>query len=180
MPYAAPPKRPKKCNTAMAPPQAVDTPAAAAGSVELTSLLYMQRGGAGAGATYGWEFIQELLLLLGGSVPPLDYPNGQELGHRAPLPAALPPSRSDKEDRGQRLWRRRRWKRSMSSHRVTPPPNRVPPLAFPSVARAQPMEEQLVLLMKEASGLELRRCRPRASSLSRILSLYREREEEKR
>ncbi|BAS88705.1 Os04g0348200 [Oryza sativa Japonica Group] len=49
MPYAAPPKRPKKCNTAMAPPQAVDTPATAAGGVELTSLLYMQRGGAGVG-----------------------------------------------------------------------------------------------------------------------------------
>uniref|UniRef100_A0A0E0DCR6 AP2/ERF domain-containing protein n=1 Tax=Oryza meridionalis TaxID=40149 RepID=A0A0E0DCR6_9ORYZ len=31
MPYAAPPKRPKKCNTAVPPPQAVDTPAAAAG-----------------------------------------------------------------------------------------------------------------------------------------------------
>lgn len=45
-------------------------------------------------------------------------------------------------------------------------PTECRPLAFPSVARAQPMEEQLVLLMKEVSGLELRRCRPQASSLS--------------
>ncbi|KAF2933474.1 hypothetical protein DAI22_04g085550 [Oryza sativa Japonica Group] len=45
-------------------------------------------------------------------------------------------------------------------------PTECRPLAFPSVARAQPMEEQLVWLMKEVSGLELRRCRPRASSLS--------------
>uniref|UniRef100_A0A0E0GZD3 AP2/ERF domain-containing protein n=1 Tax=Oryza nivara TaxID=4536 RepID=A0A0E0GZD3_ORYNI len=146
MPYAAPPKRPKKCNTAMAPPQAVDTPAAAAGGVELTSLLYMQRGGAGAGGAPELRCQRrclrpDLTRRTTGSV----YGDGG--GERDPC----------------------------HRHRVTPPPNRVPPVAFPSVARAQPMEEQLVLLMKEASGLELRRCRPRASSLSRILSLYRER-----
>jgi hypothetical protein len=38
------------------------------------------------------------------------------------------------------------------------------------------MEEQLVWLMKEVSGLELRRCRPRASSLSpQLVSLPGER-----
>uniref|UniRef100_A0A0D3FUG3 Uncharacterized protein n=1 Tax=Oryza barthii TaxID=65489 RepID=A0A0D3FUG3_9ORYZ len=146
MPYAAPPKRPKKCNTAMAPPQAVDTPAAAAGGVELTSLLYMQRGGAGAGGAPELRcqrrcLCPDLTRRTASSVYG-DGGGGRDPCHR---------------------------------HRVTPPPNRVPPLAFPSVARAQPMEEQLVLLIKEASGLELRCCRPRASSLSRILSLYQER-----
>uniref|UniRef100_A0A0E0FDX2 AP2/ERF domain-containing protein n=1 Tax=Oryza meridionalis TaxID=40149 RepID=A0A0E0FDX2_9ORYZ len=76
-------KRPKKyCNTsgdhggAAAPPQAVDTPAAAAGGVEVTSLLCSVAAQAQE-VSDGWEFIQELLLL-GGGVSPLDYLNGQD------------------------------------------------------------------------------------------------------
>nr|BDE46693.1 transcriptional factor [Oryza rufipogon] len=80
-------KRPKKCNTsgdlgaAAAPPQAVDTPAAAAAGVELTSLLCSVAAQAQE-VSDGWEFIQELLLL-GGGVSPLDYLNGQELAGAA-------------------------------------------------------------------------------------------------